>query len=165
MNHTFKVINARKIFQLLVAILLPLAVGGLSGLLTQNSRVFYAALEKPPLSPPGFIFPIVWTILYILIGIASYLVYRQGYDKPYVKDALRYYAASLTLSFIWPLVFFRFQMLFGAFWVLLLLWLIAGIATAKFYRIEHAAGLLMLPYWLWITFAGYLNLATWLLNR
>lgn len=165
MGNTFKVINVRNIIRLAIFIAIPLAVGFFAGFLTQNSREFYAALEKPPLSPPGFVFPIIWTILYVLIGIASYIIYRQGINKDYVRDALKYYAFSLLLSFVWPLVFFRFKMLFGAFWVLLLLWLFTGIATAKFYRIKHSAGLLMLPYWLWITYAGYLNLATWLLNR
>ena len=165
MGSTFKVLNVRNLIRLVVIVLIPLAVGGLAGFLTQNSREFYAALQKPPLSPPGYLFPVIWTVLYILIGIASYLVYKQGVSKPYVRDALTFYAISLLLSFIWPLVFFRFQFLFGAFWVLLLLWLFTGITVAKFYRICHIAGLLMLPYWLWITFAGYLNLAVWLLNR
>ncbi len=165
MGNTFKVINLKGILRLLVAIAIPLAVGGLAARLTGNSREFYAALQKPPLAPPGFLFPIIWTVLYILIGIASYLVYKSGTEKDYVREALYYYAASLLLSFIWPLVFFRAQMLLGSFWVLLLLWLITGICVAKFYRINHTAGLLILPYWLWITFAGYLNLAVWLLNR
>ncbi|MBE7040575.1 MAG: tryptophan-rich sensory protein [Ruminococcaceae bacterium] len=165
MGNTFKVVNARNIIRFVILVLIPLAVGALAGFLTQNSREFYAALQKPFLSPPGFLFPIIWTVLYILIGIASYLVYKQGVSKPYVRDALKFYAISLLFSFIWPLVFFRFQFLFGAFWVLLLLWLFTGIAAAKFYRINHWAGYLMLPYWLWITFAGYLNLAVWLLNR
>lgn len=165
MGNTFKVINLRNILRIAIFIAIPLLVGGLSGFLTQNSREFYAALEKPFLSPPGYVFPIIWTILYVLIGIASYLIYRQGFSKDYVRDALKYYAISLLLSFIWPLVFFRLQMPLTAFWVLLLLWLFTGIAVAKFYRISHTAGLLMIPYWLWITFAGYLNLAVWLLNR
>jgi len=164
-GNTFRVINAKNIFRLVIAVLIPLAVGGLAAFFTQNSREFYSALQKPPLAPPGYIFPIIWTILYILIGIASYLIFRNGYSKPHVRDALNYYGISLLLSFVWPIVFFRFNLPFAAFWVLLLLWLITGIATAKFYRIDHTAGFLMLPYWLWITFAGYLNLAFWLLNR
>ncbi|MBR7164276.1 MAG: tryptophan-rich sensory protein [Clostridia bacterium] len=165
MGNTFKVINLRNLLRLGILILIPLGVGFFAGFLTQNSREFYAALQKPFLAPPGFLFPIIWTVLYILIGIASYLVYKQGIGKDYVRDALKYYAVSLLLSFIWPITFFRFNLLFGSFWVLLLLWLFTGIAATKFYRINHTAGLLLLPYWLWITFAGYLNLATWLLNR
>lgn len=165
MGNSFHVINAKELLRLTAFVLLPLAVGGLAAFLTRNSFSVYAALEKPPLSPPGYLFPIVWTILYILMGIASYLVYRKGPQKPYVQDALRFYLVSLVLNFLWPIVYFRFGMLFAAFWVLLLLWLVVGITTAKFYRISRPAGLLMLPYWLWVTFAGYLNLATWLLNR
>lgn len=160
-----RVIHLKSVVQFFIAIAIPLLVGGLAGFLTQNSRAFYAALQKPPLAPPGFIFPIVWTILYTLIGIASYLVFRRNNGQSIYREALYGYAASLLLSFIWPLVFFRLQALFGAFWVLLLLWLITGITNTKFYRISHVAGLLFLPYWLWITYAGYLNLATWLLNR
>ncbi|MBE7022049.1 MAG: tryptophan-rich sensory protein [Ruminococcaceae bacterium] len=165
MNSSFKVINLRTILKVIAAIFLPLAIGGLAAFLTPNSSEFYAALQKPPLAPPGRAFPFIWTGLYILIGIASYLIYKRDFSKPFVRDALYFYAISLLLNFLWPLVFFRFKLLFGAFWVLLLLWLFTGIATAKFYRISHKAGLLMLPYWLWITFAGYLNLAVWLLNR
>ena len=165
MGSTFKVINLKEILKAIGIILLPLLVGALAGFLTQNSRTYYAALEKPPLSPPGAVFPWIWTVLYLLIGIASYLIYRKGIEKDYVRDALKSYGISLALSFIWPLVFFRLQMPFAAFWVLLLLWLFTGICAAKFYRISHVAGLLILPYWLWITFAGYLNLAVWLLNR
>ncbi|MGN1059536.1 MAG: TspO/MBR family protein [Clostridia bacterium] len=165
MGNTFRVINAKGLIRLIIAVLLPLALGGLAAFFSQNSRELYAALQKPPLAPPGRLFPLVWTVLYILIGIASYLIFKRGFTKAYIRDALNFYAVSLVLSFIWPLVFFRLNLPFAAFWVLLLLWLITGIATAKFYRISHTAGFLMLPYWLWITFAGYLNLAIWLLNR
>ncbi len=165
MGNHFKVIHIKQIIQFVIAVAIPLLVGGLAGFLTQNSRMFYATLQKPPLAPPGFVFPIIWTVLYILIGIASYLVYKKSSGRDIDREALYGYAASLFLSFVWPLVFFRFEALFGAFLVLLLLWLITGITNAKFYRISHVAGLLFLPYWLWITFAGYLNLATWLLNR
>ncbi len=165
MNPSFRVIQLKNLLRLAVAIALPLAIGGLSALLTANSRSYYAALAKPPLSPPGAVFPIIWTILYILMGIASYIIFQQGFEKENVRDALYYYAASLVVNFIWPLVFFRYQMPFLAFWVLLLYWLLVGITAAKFYRINHTAGLLMLPLWLWVTFAGYLNLSIWLLNR
>ncbi len=165
MGNMIKVINLKKILQPVIAVLIPLAVGSLAAFLTSDSPTFYAALQKPPLSPPGYVFPVIWTVLYILIGIASYFIYKQGPEKDYVRDALKYYAISLILSFVWPLVFFRFRLLFGSVWVLLLLWLFTGIAAAKFYRISHAAGWLLVPYWLWITFAGYLNLAIWLLNR
>lgn len=165
MGNHFKVIRIRDIVQFLIAVAIPLLVGGFAGFLTQNSRTFYATLQKPPLAPPGFVFPIVWTVLYALIGIASYLVFKKSNGQDIYREALYGYAASLVLSFVWPLVFFRLQALFGAFWVLFLLWLITGITNAKFYRISHAAGLLFLPYWFWITYAGYLNLATWLLNR
>jgi len=165
MNISFQTIRLKNLLTAVVFIAIPLLIGGLSSFLTADTQMYYAALTKPPLSPPPVIFPIVWTILYILMGIASYLVYRRGISKANVRDALLFYTLSLVLNFIWPLVFFRYKMLFLAFWVLVFYWLITGITAAKFYRIKHTAGILLLPLWLWITYAGYLNLATWLLNR
>lgn len=163
--QTFQVFHMRKIIRSALIILFPLLVGALSGWLTRNNTVFYQVLIKPPFAPPGFIFPIVWSILYLLMGVAALLVLRQGYNKPYVKDAMNYFFIQLALNFLWPIVFFNLRAPLFAFLILLAMWVFVGICTAKFYRINHVAGWLMLPTWLWITFAGYLNLSIWLLNR
>ena len=158
-------LHAKDIFRLIIAVLIPLAVGGLAAFFTQNSRQVYASLIQPPLSPPGAVFPIVWSILYVLMGIASYLVYKKRAENPEAGDALIFYALSLVLNFLWPLLYFRFGLLFFAFLEILVLWLVVGVTTIRFYRISKIAGILLIPYWLWVTFAAYLNLGTWILNR
>lgn len=164
MNFTFKAISLKKIIRLLVSIAIPLLIGFL-GQYFSGGTDLYNSVIKPPFSPPPILFPIVWTILYILMGIASFLIYEKGLVKDYVVNALKFYGAQLLVNFAWPIVFFRFGMFFAAFWVLLFLWILVGITTAKFYRIRHVSGILMLPYWLWCTFALYLNFGIWFLNR
>ena len=163
--QTFHVFHAGKFIRSAAIVLFPLLVGALSGFLTRNNMVLYQVLIKPPLAPPGFIFPIVWSILYLLMGIASLLIIRKDIHKPNVKDAMNYFWIQLALNFLWPIVFFNLHALLLAFFVLLIMWLFVGICTAKFYRINHIAGWLMVPLLLWTTFAGYLNLAVWILNR
>ena len=163
--QTFQVFHFGKFIRSTAIILFPLLVGAISGFLTRNNTVFYQVLIKPPFAPPSFIFPIVWGALYLLMGIASFLVIRQGWQKPYVKDAMNYFWIQLALSFLWPIIFFNLRSLLFAFLILLIMWIFVGICTAKFYRINQVAGWLMVPLFLWVTFAGYLNLAVWILNR
>ncbi len=147
--------------KLLACLAIPLAVGGLSALLTRNSMETFKALNKPPLSPPGWLFPVVWTILFVLMGIASYLVLVSG--KPN-RTALTVYGVQLVFNFVWSLIFFNMEQYLFAFVWLVLLWLLILITTVLFYRISKPAGYLMLPYLAWVTFAGYLNLGIYLLN-
>ncbi len=146
---------------LVTCLAIPLAVGSLSALLSQNGMEAFAMMNKPALSPPGWLFPVVWTILYILMGIASYLVLTSG--KPN-EAALTAYAIQLFFNFFWSILFFRLGLCMPAFIWLVVLWLLILKTTAMFYRIVKAAGYLMIPYLLWVTFAGYLNLAICLLN-
>lgn len=147
--------------KLLACLAIPLAVGGLSALLTRNGMETFKALNKPPLSPPGWLFPVVWTILFVLMGIASYLVLVSG--KPN-RTALTVYGVQLVFNFVWSLIFFNMEQYLFAFIWLVLLWLLILITTVLFYRISKPAGYLMLPYLAWVTFAGYLNLGIYLLN-
>ncbi len=147
--------------KLLICIVIPLAVGGLSAFLTQESMETFGALNKPPLAPPGWLFPVVWTILYVLMGIASYLVLAS--QKPN-RTALSFYAIQLTFNFAWSIIFFNLEMYLFAFIWLVLLWLLILLTTVSFYAVSKPAGYLMIPYLLWVTFAGYLNLAIYLLN-
>lgn len=163
--QTFQVFHVGKWIRSAAIILFPLLVGALSGFLTRNNTVLYQVLIKPPFAPPSFLFPIVWSILYLLMGVASLLVLRHGLHKTHIKDAMNYFWIQLALNFFWPIVFFNLRALLFAFLVLLAMWLFIGICCAKFYRISHAAGWLMVPLLLWTTFAGYLNLAIWILNR
>lgn len=146
---------------LVTCIAIPLAVGNLSALLTQNSMKAFESINKPALSPPGWLFPVVWTVLYILMGIASYLVLTSG--KQY-DTALAVYGIQLIFNFFWPIIFFNLELYLFAFIWLILLWLLVLKTTSLFYQISKPASYLMLPYLLWITYAGYLNFSIYLLN-
>ncbi len=148
--------------ELIIAILIPLAVGGLSAFLTKDSMSTFETVTKPPLSPPGWLFPVVWTVLYILMGIASYLIYTSNsFDR---KRALIFYGAQLAVNFFWSIIFFNLNAYLFAFIWLLLLWALILITLVKFYRINENAGLLLIPYIVWVSFAGYLNFGIFLLN-
>ena len=148
---------------LLIALAIPLAVGGLSTLLS-GGMGDYRQLNQPPLSPPGWVFPIVWTVLYLLMGYSSYRVYTAGKSPVQTQKALRLYGAQLLLNFIWPIVFFAFQWYLGAFIVLVALWVLILLTLRAFTAIDETAGDLLIPYILWVTFAGYLNFGVFLLN-
>lgn len=149
---------------LLICVAIPLAVGGLAGLLSRGGMEVFASLEKPPLLPPGWLFPVVWTVLYVLMGIASYLVFTSGADRKTVGSALRVYGVQLVVNFLWPIFFFNFGWyLFSFIWLLLLLLLIL-ITFARFWKISIPAACLLIPYLIWVVFAGYLNLGVALLN-
>ncbi len=149
---------------LIISLLIPLAVGGLSALLTRNSMEAFGALNQPPLSPPGWLFPVVWSILYLLMGFASYLVFVNGRNRRKVQNALFVYGVQLFFNFLWSIIFFNQERYFFAFFWLLALWVLILITLVLFYRIHKPAGLLLIPYLVWVTFAGYLNLGIALLN-
>lgn len=146
---------------LVIAILIPIAVGLLSALSAGNMSL-YSRINKPLLAPPAFIFPLVWFKLYILMGISSYIIYES--DSPYKADALKVYGLQLLFNFFWSILFFRFRLYLIAFlWLLVLIALIA-IMIYRFYRISHLAAYLQIPYLLWCLFASYLNLMIFKLN-
>ena len=150
---------------LIKCIAVPLIVGGISAFLTRGGMTIFAALKQPPLSPPGWVFPVVWTVLYILMGIASYLVLTSGAEEQVIADAIVLYSYQLTVNFLWPVFFFDFGWyLFSFFWILLL-WLLVYLTWRSFSDISKVAGYLIIPYLLWVTFAAYLNLGVWWLNR
>ncbi|MCI8590134.1 MAG: tryptophan-rich sensory protein [Clostridiales bacterium] len=147
--------------KLILCIVLPLAVGGLSALLTRGGMEVFQSLNKPLLSPPGWLFPVVWTILYILMGIASYLVLTSG--KPN-RAALTVYGIQLAFNFFWSIIFFNLEAYLFSFIWLVILWILIFVTMILFYGISKPAGYLLLPYLLWVTFAGYLNFYIYLLN-
>ena len=143
---------------------IALGVGVISALLTMENMNL-SALRQPPLSPPAFLFPIVWTVLYILMGISSARIYSKRSAIPEaVRSALSTYASSLIVNFAWSIIFFNFGAFFIAFlWIVLLEVLI--LKTIKEYKkIDRRAALLQIPYAVWVAFAGYLTLAIALLN-
>lgn len=149
---------------LLICIAIPLLVGAVAAFLTRNSMEVFGALEKPPLAPPAWLFPVVWTILYTLMGISSYLVLSSEADKNEKEGALRLYAYQLIVNFLWPTFFFNFGWYGFAFFWLVLLWILVLLMILRFKDISRLAAYLNIPYLLWLTFAAYLNLGIWLLN-
>lgn len=147
----------------LVSVLIAFGVGGVGALATSRGLAAYEQLVKPALTPPALVFPIVWTILYLLMGVGAALVWRSAHSLR--GPALTVYAAQLLLNGLWSILFFGLQAHLPAFLLLVLLWLLIIAMVVLFRRIEPAAGYLQLPYLLWVTFAGYLNLGIWLLNR
>ena len=154
-----------KLKPLLINLFIPLAVGGLSALFTMDSMEAFANLNQPPLSPPGWLFPVVWTILFALMGIGAYLVTTSSATDKEKRTAFIVYGAQLFFNFLWSIIFFnRGDFLFAFIW-LVALWILIIANIFLFYRISKPAGLLLVPYLLWVTFAGYLNFAIYLLNR
>lgn len=149
---------------LLVALAIPLAVGGLSALLTGEAMDSFSRLNQPPLSPPAWLFPVVWTVLYVLMGVASYLIYESDCPPEKKRAALSFYAAQLGFNFFWSILFFSWALYLLAFFWLLALWLLILTTAVLFFECRKTAGWLMVPYLLWVTFAGYLNLAIFFLN-
>ncbi|MBQ9989684.1 MAG: tryptophan-rich sensory protein [Lachnospiraceae bacterium] len=147
---------------LIISILIPLATGALAGFLTMGGMESYASMNQPPLSPPVWLFPIVWTVLYILMGVSSYLIYVSEADSK--SQALTTYIYQLIVNFLWPVFFFNFQWYFFSFLWLALLWILVAKMILEFGQISKIAAILNVPYLLWLSFAGYLNLGVWLLN-
>ena len=149
---------------LIICITIPLAVGSLSGFISARAMDSFSQLNQPPFSPPGFLFPIVWTILYILMGIASYLVLTSGQSQTKIKDAMITYGLQLFFNFFWSIIFFNLEWYMFAFVWLVVLWVLIFNTIISFYEISKTAAYLLIPYLLWVTFAGYLNLGIYLLN-
>ncbi len=153
--------NKTKVFVL--SILIAVGIGALSGFLTRGSMDSFEALTKPPLAPPGWLFPVVWGILFILMGISAAIIYLS--ESPQRTRALKVYTLQLIVNFFWSILFFNLEArLFAFFWLLLLLALVL-LMFVLFKRISPTAAYLQIPYILWLLFAAYLNGAIYLLNR
>lgn len=148
---------------LIISIAIALGVGILSSIITSGSMDIYATLNQPPLAPPMWLFPVVWGILFILMGISAYLIYMS--PDPAKETALKIYALQLIVNFFWPIAFFNFQLFLFAFIWLMLLWVLVIVMILAFMKINKKAAYLQIPYFLWLTFAAYLNLFIFLLNR
>lgn len=156
--------NRVRIFALIIALLIPLLVGGFSAFLTAEDMKFYDTMARPPLSPPGWVFPVAWTILYALMGLASYFIYTSDAEPERKRKALMFYAAQLVMNLLWSTLFFTYsRYLISLIW-LLVMWVLILVCAVRFYRIRHAAGLMMGVLFLWTTFAAYLNLACYIMS-
>lgn len=147
--------------KLILCLLIPLAVGGLSAFLTKDGMEIFKTLQKPPLSPPAKLFPFVWTILYLMMGLASYIVLTS--NKPNTLGLILY-GVQLFFNFFWSILFFNKEMYLFSFIWLVIMWFLILATTILFYRSAKFAGYLMIPYLLWVAFAGYLNFGIYLLN-
>lgn len=143
---------------------IALGTGWLSSTLTRYGlENVYPNLLKSPLTPPGYVFPIAWTILYLLMGIGMAMVWNKSPQDR--VPTLRLWAFQLVLNFFWSILFFGWNNPLGALLCLAVLFLAVLLMTLRFYSVSPAASWLQLPYLLWLLFAGYLNGAVWLLNR
>ena len=146
-------------------VVLAEGVGALSGFLTRDGiKAYTQSVSQPPLAPPPWVFPIVWGILFALMGIGAARVYLSA-PGPDRRRGLVLFGAQLLVNFLWSLIFFNLQAFALAFVWLLLLWVLVLLMLLTFRRVDPVAGWLQLPYLLWVSFAGYLTLGVWLLNR
>ena len=157
MNHGIK---------LLIAIALPLAVGGLSGYATAGGvSTWYPTLIKPSFNPPAWVFGPVWTLLYIMMGVAAFLVWRQGPAAEGGRLARAAFGVQVVLNGLWSILFFGLQTPGWALVEIILLWLAIVATLVLFWRVVPAAGVLLIPYLAWVSFATVLNASLWWLNR
>ena len=155
-------IHKINIKHLAISLAISLGTGILAGLLTMGSMEQFEEISKPPLSPPGIVFPIVWFILYTLMGISSYIIYEsQGENR---TKALAVYAIQLVVNFIWPILFFNLDAYLLSFIWIMILWVLIIIMLIEFRKISKTAFWLQIPYLIWVTFAAYLNFGVFLLN-
>ncbi len=151
--------------KLIIAIAVPQIVGITSGLASaQGTRDWYPTLVKPWFNPPSWVFGPVWTILYVMMGIAAYLVWRKGLEESGVKTALILFSIQLGLNGIWSLLFFGMRSPGIAFIEIVFLWCAIVATLIAFFRQSKAAGALFIPYWAWVSFAVVLNFSLWRLN-
>jgi tryptophan-rich sensory protein len=148
---------------LAASLAISLGTGILSSIFTMNSMKEFESANKPPLTPPNFLFPVVWTILFILMGISAYIIFESKSENR--RKVLVFYGLSLVTNFFWPLLFFNLQAYLAAFVWIILLWALIIVTIVEFYKINKTAAWLQVPYLLWVTFAAYLNFGVYLLNR
>ena len=146
-------------------ILFAEAVGGLSGWLTrEGTKIYNATIEQPPFSPPSIVFPIVWGILFALMGIGAARVYLAPASNARSRSLLLF-LVQLAFNFFWSIIFFNLQRFGFAFLWLVVLWGLILWMILSFRKVDSLAAWLQVPYFLWVTFAAYLNFGVWMLNR
>jgi benzodiazapine receptor len=157
-------VSRREILGALAAAVLINLIGALGVPFTTPDSAWFEALEKPWFYPPNATFGIVWTLLFSLMGIAAYLVYRKGFENRAVKIALGLFALQMVVNVAWSPIFFAAQELLLALSVILVLWVLIVTTVAAFDRVDRRAALLLIPYLAWVTFAAILNYSLWQLN-
>ena len=156
----------RDSLKLIISLAVPQVVGLTGALATASGvRDWYPALAKPGFTPPGWVFGPAWTLLYLLMGIALWLVWREADRGDNVRPALVAFAVQLALNALWSFVFFGLRMPGAALAEIILLWGAILLTIVQFRKVSRLAALLLVPYWLWVSFAAVLNASIWLLNR
>jgi len=153
-----------RLLKLLLCLLFPLCIGGISGIATASGLgTWYAGIQKPFFNPPGYLFGPVWTFLYLLMGVSFFLILQEK-KSPEKKAAIQIFLIQITLNFFWSFLFFKFQLLGLAFIEIILIWLSIGLMIQRFKKVNRTAAYLQLPYLLWVSFATVLNGSIWWLN-
>lgn len=155
----------KPVFKIIIAVVVCLAVGGLSGFATTDAiEGWYATINKPSFNPPNWIFGPVWTTLYIMMGIAAGLIWKAGWDRAEVKLALTIFGVQLLLNGLWSIIFFSWQSPLWALVEILVLLAFIVLTIVRFKPINATAAYLLVPYLLWVSFATVLNASIWWLN-
>ncbi len=149
-----------------VCILLCLSAGGIGSAFTASAiPEWYATLAKPSFSPPNWLFAPVWTLLYIMMGLATAIIWQKGLQNPQVRTALVVFLLQLILNMVWSVLFFGLKSPLYGLVDILFLWAMILVTIAQFSKVSTPAALLLIPYILWVTFASGLNLGIFLLNK
>lgn len=152
------------IVTLIIALAIPLLVGGVSAALSAKGMASYGTMIKPPLSPPAWVFSVAWTILYLMMGFSSYMIIASDAEPRKKTMALIIYIVQLFMNFMWSIIFFNGKLYLAAFIWLIVMWLIVIFCAFRFYGINRGAAYLLVPYIMWLTFAAYLNLGAYILD-
>ncbi|MDQ5893653.1 MAG: translocator protein [Patescibacteria group bacterium] len=153
------------ILKLIIALVVSQLAGIIGSIFTYPSVTgWYATINRPEFAPPNWVFGPVWTTLFILMGIAAFLVWKKGLDRKDVKIALGIFIGQLILNTLWSIIFFSLQSPGAAFFEMIFLWLAIFATIIAFAKISKPAAWLLLPYILWVSFAGFLNYSIWMLN-
>jgi benzodiazapine receptor len=158
-------VGARDIIKLIVSIVACQCAGVIGSIFTTPAiPTWYATLEKPAFTPPSWLFAPAWITLYLLMAVAAFLIWRKGLGEEGVKSALVIFLVQLVINALWSVVFFGLQSPLYGMLVILALWIAILLTIIKFFKLSIAAGALLLPYILWVSFASILNISIWVLN-
>jgi len=159
-------VNLTELLSLAAYVAIPLIVGILGGIATGSSTdKWYRTIRKPSWNPPDWLFGPVWTLLYLLMGVALWLVSSSGWSDPRVQIAVFLFGAQLLFNLLWSVIFFGLRRPGWALAEILVLWVLILFMVLQFYLLRPLAGLLLVPYQVWVTFAAGLNASIWSLNR
>ena len=158
--------SSADIIKLIISIVACQGAGGIGAIFTRNAiSTWYADLKKPAFTPPNYVFGPVWITLYLLMGIAVFMVWREGLTEEGVKIAFIIFWVQLVLNVLWSVIFFGLKSPLGGMVLILLLWIAILVNIIKFFGVSPVAGGLLIPYIVWVSIAANLNVRIWILNR